>query len=49
MRITRKLEGKPKPIVLDVWDKGSGFLMAMAKARWEYLRKIGATWKGEFR
>jgi len=48
-RITRKLEGKPKPIVLDVWDKGSGSLMAMAKARWEYLRKIGATWKGEFR
>jgi superfamily II DNA or RNA helicase len=48
-RITRKVEGKPKPIVLDLWDVNSGSLASIAKKRWEFLRKLGATWKGEFR
>lgn len=47
-RILRKLPGKPKPVVLDVWDEQSKTLRHIAAARWEYLRKQGATWKGHF-
>jgi len=47
-RILRKLSGKPKPIVLDVWDRNSPTLSRIATARWEYLRKQGAAWKGLF-
>lgn len=47
-RVLRKVEGKPKPVVLDVWDTQSGTLSRIAKARWSYLLKQGATWKGTF-
>jgi len=47
-RILRKLPGKPTPIVIDIWDRNSQSLSRIAKARWEYLRKQGATWKGLF-
>ena len=47
-RILRKVPGKPKPIVLDVWDEQSGTLRRIATARWDYLRKQGATWRGTF-
>lgn len=47
-RILRKLPGKPKPIVLDVVDTGSPTLKHIHAARWEALRKQGATWKGVF-
>lgn len=47
-RILRKVDGKPRPIVIDVWDRNSGPLTRIAKARWEYLRKNGAVWKGTF-
>jgi len=47
-RILRKLPGKQPPIVLDVWDEDCGTLRSIATKRWEYLRKIGAIWKGPF-
>lgn len=47
-RILRKLDGKPKPIVLDVWDSSCGSLKSIATKRWETLRKQGAEWKGLF-
>lgn len=50
-RITRKPPDgftKPKPVVIDVWDDQSPTLRRIAAARWEYMRKLGATWKGEF-
>jgi len=48
-RITRKLPGKKTPIVLDVWDTGSGVLSGISKKRWEFMRQLGSKWKGEFR
>lgn len=47
-RIMRKLPGKPKPIVLDVWDNDCGTLKSIATRRWSYLLKQGATWRGTF-
>lgn len=47
-RILRKMAGKPKPIVLDVADRNSPTLSRIHSARWEYLRKLGAVWKGSF-
>lgn len=47
-RILRKHPDKPKPVVLDVWDAASPVLGRISKARWDYLRKLGAVWKGEF-
>jgi len=47
-RILRKMTGKPTPIVIDVWDNECPTLRQIAGKRWEYLRKNGATWKGQF-
>ncbi|MBL4702295.1 MAG: DEAD/DEAH box helicase family protein [Phycisphaeraceae bacterium] len=47
-RVTRKHPGKPKPIVLDVWDNDCKTLRHIAEARWGFLRKNGADWKGAF-
>lgn len=47
-RITRKHEGKPTPIVLDVWDSSCGTLANIASKRWEFLQRNGARWKGKF-
>lgn len=47
-RILRKVPGKPKPVVLDIWDTSSPVLHRLAKKRWSYLQKQGATWKGVF-
>lgn len=47
-RILRKMDGKPHPIVLDVWDNDCGSLKSIATRRWGYLQKQGATWKGVF-
>lgn len=47
-RILRKLDGKPRPVVVDIWDD-SPALQRIAKARWKYLRDNGAVWKGVFR
>jgi superfamily II DNA or RNA helicase len=48
-RILRKLPGKPKPIVLAVWDVNSPTLRRIAQAGRDYLMKQGAAWKGEFK
>lgn len=45
-RITRKLEGKPKPILIDVVDVNCGALRRIHQARWNYLMEDGCAWKG---
>lgn len=47
-RILRKVTGKPKPVVIDVWDDQCSTLRNIAAARWNFLHKQGASWKGAF-
>lgn len=48
-RILRKMPGKPTPIVVDFWDIECGTLKQIAAARWGFLHRKGAKWKGAFK